>query len=263
MVCNTDTTRIGASKLGGLPDLSSGTKWPTRAAYSCSRKTYSYLPDVAWAPAPLHFLAQINLADVASAGCDLPLPGDGTLLFFYDADVQPWGMYPHDSVGTCVLFAEAGQTLERTYGPNASAATQPLKFAPGEGLPGWEWIEQKMREEPGCGRDEIFYASGCLDDETEKMSWGGHRFGGWPSLIQAPMELECQLASNGIIPGHPADERVSELEKGVEDWRLLLQLKSDENLGWIWGDVGMIYFWCREEDIAACRFDRIWTVLQC
>lgn len=263
LACEPDSMEIGASKLGGLPDLSAGTIWPTRAAYPDG----AHDGNSACAPAPLQFLAQINLADVASVGCDLPLPDKGVLQFFYDADVQPWGFDPNDGVGTRVLFAEGRERLERTHSPIASAPARPLEFVPSDGLPGWEWIQQKIRDQPGYSHEQFFRELERLPSEDrEKLPFGGHRFGGWPSLIQAPMELECQLASNGISAGGPsgyAQARVSELEKGADDWRLLLQLDSDESQGWMWGDVGMIYFWCRQTDIAARRFDRVWTVLQC
>jgi len=49
---------------------------------------------------PLAFLAQINLAEIASTGgTDLALPESGLLSFFYDAESQPWGFDPGDSVG--------------------------------------------------------------------------------------------------------------------------------------------------------------------
>ncbi|MCR8632194.1 YwqG family protein [Paenibacillus radicis (ex Xue et al. 2023)] len=37
-----------------------------------------------------------------------------------------------------------------------------------------------------------------------------------------------------------------ELEKGVSDWKLLLQIDSEEEIGMMWGDAGRIYFWIRE-----------------
>jgi len=50
------------------------------------------------------------------------------------------------------------------------------------------------------------------------------------------MELECQLASNGINVGGPEgykDPRRAELEAGVKDWKLLLQLDTDNDTGWM------------------------------
>jgi len=31
----------------------------------------------------------------------------------------------------------------------------------------------------------------------------------------------------------------------------------------MWGDLGRIYYWIRDDDLAARRFDRSWLVLQC
>jgi hypothetical protein len=73
------------------------------------------------------------------------------------------------------------------------------------------------------------------------------------------MELECEMVTRGIHAGNAdgyADPRVPALKASAKDWRLLLQLKSDKDLDWMWGDVGMIYYWCREDDIAQARFER-------
>ncbi len=54
--------------------------------------------------------------------------------------------------------------------------------------------------------------------------------------------------------------------EGAKDWILLLQVDTDDDSdgpGWMWGDCGRIYFWIRRQDLAARRFDRAWTVLQC
>jgi len=66
------------------------------------------------------------------------------------------------------------------------------------------------------------------------------------------MELECQRA-------------VSPSEGGARasDWRLLLQLDTDEEAGMMWGDTGRLYFWVREQDARAGDFSRTWTILQC
>ena len=36
-----------------------------------------------------------------------------------------------------------------------------------------------------------------------------------------------------------------------------------DELGLMFGDCGSIYFYIREEDLQACRFDRVWLILQC
>jgi hypothetical protein len=39
-----------------------------------------------------------------------------------------------------------------------------------------------------------------------------HQLLGWPTLIQNPMELECQLASNGIYVGNSEGYRNARVE---------------------------------------------------
>ncbi len=80
------------------------------------------------------------------------------------------------------------------------------------------------------------------------------------------MELECQLVTNGIWCGDQKgyeDPRVPTLEPGAADWRLLLQLDSDDNPKWMWGDAGRLYFWIREQDLAERNFSRVWCIEQC
>ena len=81
------------------------------------------------------------------------------------------------------------------------------------------------------------------------------------------MQLHCQLVSHGLSIGNLEgyfDPRRATLESGVEDWQLLLQIDSDEdNLGVIWGDAGLVYFWIRKQDLEKRDFSNVWLVLQC
>ena len=38
---------------------------------------------------------------------------------------------------------------------------------------------------------------------------------------------------------------------------------TDDDTGWMWGDVGTLYFWIREQDARAGDFSRVWMVFQC
>ena len=40
-------------------------------------------------------------------------------------------------------------------------------------------------------------------------------------------------------------------------------LDSDEALGFMWGDLGMLYFWIREQDARRRAFDKTWFAVQC
>src|SRR4051812_29697855 len=69
-----DTSPAAVTKLGGEPDLPRGLRWPERAPYALTDQRQRHVSHDA---APLDFVAQINLAEVAAIGCDLPLPKSG------------------------------------------------------------------------------------------------------------------------------------------------------------------------------------------
>jgi len=108
---------------------------------------------------------------------------------------------------------------------------------------------------------------GFLDAHYEAESGGVlHRILGHPDPIQGDMQLECQLVSHGLYAGdssayqHP---RRKELELGALEWKLLLQLDSDDNARMMWGDLGRLHFWIRENALTARNFDEVWMILQC
>lgn len=49
----------------------------------------------------------------------------------------------------------------------------------------------------------------------------------------------------------------------MSEWRLLLQLDSDDASDMMWGDSGILYFWIREADARAGDFSNVWVILQC
>ena len=80
------------------------------------------------------------------------------------------------------------------------------------------------------------------------------------------MQLEAQLVMNGLYCGNESgynDPRAAELERFCEDWSLLLQLDSEDDAGFMWGDCGMLYYWARSADIARPDFTKAWMTLQC
>jgi uncharacterized protein YwqG len=260
---------IGCSKLGGRPDLPPGMAWPTRQPYSLvyPRGDRSVMQK----ERPLAFLAQINLSDIAAAGgTNLELPQHGLLSLFYDAESQPWGFDPGDSVGFQLMwFAEpdlrpskppeslAARFKSVALSPQArDCVPPPDTFAVSQILN--QSINQKSTR---TQLDDIFSR-----DKRDDFLTSGHALGGWPCPIQGEMETECQLVTNGIFCGLPegyTTSKAKRLRPGASDWRLILQLDSDERAGWIWGDDGKIYVWMREQDVRARRFDRCWTILQC
>jgi uncharacterized protein YwqG len=236
-----DATR---SFFGGSPSLPSSATWPSRDG------------------TPLTFLASIDLASLSET---LPvpwLPSSGRLLFFYDVDQQPWGFDPKDRGGWAVMLV-------------GDEVTSPARASGARRLPQLHVSFQKIACYPSWERPDVA-ALELTDTESDEFIELGlsvygdspcHQVGGFPNPIQSDeMELECQLASHGIDVGGPSgyeNREVARLQGGAADWRLLLQFDSDDDLNVMWGDAGILYFWIREADARAGRFENAWVVLQC
>jgi hypothetical protein len=103
--------------------------------------------------------------------------------------------------------------------------------------------------------------------EDRSVEWHAlHRLGGHPDTTEEGMQVDAQLAFHGIDLNsgerwyHP---RVAELEPGAKDWRLLLQLSTDDALGIQLGyPLGRLYAWIREDDLRAGRFDDVWAFIR-
>jgi uncharacterized protein YwqG len=119
---------------------------------------------------------------------------------------------------------------------------------------------QSVRDADPEGFDQVY------DQFEGRVEAPRHRVLGWPEPVQNPMQLECQLASNGLYVGGPEgyqDPRAEQLRPGAADWVLLWQIDTDEQAGWAWGDVGTIYYWIRRQDLLFADFDHVWMVFQC
>ena len=246
-----DSITIGASKFGGCPDVPVGFKWPH------------------WNDDPLSFLGQIDLSSLAGNPIAVSLPDSGLLTFFYDAEQSTWGFDPNDR-GSWKVELFANNDLVRTDIPEA--VFEDARFTACElktfdmlSLPGWESPEVEALKLSDDESDQY-----CEFDEMEAQGLGDiegyHRLFGHPDAVQGEMKSECQLASNGIDCGGSIEvdeSRLEELSAGIADWILLLQIGSDDNLDWMWGDCGTLFFWIKKQDLEAQRFDQVWMVLQC
>jgi uncharacterized protein YwqG len=232
-----------SSYFGGAPALPRGMTWPTNRGK------------------PLGFMACLDLTALAKTFPQPWLPSSGRLLFFYDAEDQPWGFDPKDRGGWAVI-----RVGDEPVSPSAPAADSVKRYA----------IDfREIGTYPSWERSEV-EALALSDEEAEHLtdlhdsSYGGlarHQLGGFPSPVQGDtMELECQLVSNGIYCGDASGYEsplAKAIEAGAKDWRLLLQIDSDDDLGVMWGDGGILYFWIRESDALAGRFENCWVVVQC
>lgn len=236
------------SRLGGLPNLPGELAWPE------------------WKGKPQAFLAQLDLAEIHAAQPSF-LPSSGQLYFFYDQEQSVWGFDPKDLGGWRVLYhpgkpdGSAERPAPDGLGENYIYRSQPIVPHRIDVLPD---SQQLSRDEFDWERDGDAYHA-LRDEAFEGIKH--HQILGHPTPVQNPdMELECELASNGIYVGNPEgyrDPRVESLREGAREWKLLLQLDTDDDCGWMWGDVGTIYFWVRESDALRGDFSKVWMIFQC
>jgi len=236
---------VGTSRFGGEPDLPSGSEWPTRDGSS------------------LHFLLQIDLADIPAAFGEVALPREGLLSFFYHND-QPWGFDPTDA-GAWLLVHTVGGQLERTPLPADLLEhvfpfpEHSMQFAVADSVPGIEsrpWIDNvKVRAEDA----DTFFDT--LDDLETEQGPAHHMFG-YPD--QAQDVDQRPFAHHGVRGERAGDHLPDDADTSPDDypeWRLLLQLDSEVH--YCWGDLGRIYFWATAQDLEVGRFDRVWLTLIC
>ncbi|WP_285681979.1 DUF1963 domain-containing protein [Actinoplanes sp. NBRC 103695] len=171
-------------------------------------------PDVTVPGKP--FLALVNLAAVPADATDIPLPPDGTLLFFADFDDPDpdvdWHQLVYLPAGTAVAMsgepAELGVRVEPSL-PNRGADS--AEFPHGDEL-GSVWWETKGQMGKG----------------------GAVKLGGYPWVWNADPVTSWD---------HDPDD----------DWVLLATITSGEQFG---SDLGMAHWVIRRADLAARRFDR-------
>lgn len=241
---------IGATKLGGRPDLPVGWCWPE------------------WKGLPQSFIAQLRLADLQrfrQEGIGEPLPEQGFLWFFYDAQQETYGDQPSDRGGWSILFLEDVQAeLQRMPPPPAlpTASQFPacaLRFSPEltySQQPAldishvqWDTVDQQRYDTMIAGFEN-----------TAERAIPHHRLFGFPDTLQDDMRSQCQLVSHEVTDEH--DPRSGELLKGALNWRLLLQVDSDHAARMRWANNGMLYYWMNQADFHAPHGDASWLVVQ-
>jgi uncharacterized protein YwqG len=241
-----DEPALGASKLGGNPDLPSGIPWPT------------------WGGRPLDLLLQLDLTEVPRNLVDDALPERGWLYFFYDIERNPWGFDVSHRGGWRVLFYDGSLTnLQRRQRPDSTEARlRPCKLYFFEGIyVNWP----SLKDEKSLSDLHSLTNEGLFEAQVEIS---GHQILGNTHGGQGDMQEECQLASNGIYlggGGGPVFDQVKadQVRSGIKDWRLLLELSSDENADLEWTAYGTLYFWIREEDLRNCEFSNVWAIFEC
>lgn len=225
----------GRSWLGGTPVLPGGAEWPVNLATG----------------KPLHFLLQVDLAEVPpEAGLGL-LPADGALAFFADLD---WGVgetfrviHAQGYAGTPWHALDVPENIAMAYGDEA-ALVWPWALTPEHGtqiLPRWpvapRLIALPEREAPGWphnaptarallaaqGPDEIAPAIQLADfhgadGQGFEPLWYGYPQD-WISvqIVSAALVREADRASrtvqNDPYPGLDEEERAAQIKAAREE----------------------------------------------
>lgn len=226
------------SKLGGVPALPEGVDWPagTTGLYA--------------------FLAQVDLPAVQAAAPIDWLPAEGRLYAFCDLEGYGWA----EQVKVIHSAIDPGPPSPRPNGPRTYRERH-VDFMPFVSLPSLEWLnaddELDIDHEPFDTR---------LDAVGERPPGENllHRIGGFPDEIQGGcLRLECEHLARGLPAYEYAQDPTPAVDRASREWRLLLQIDSDPELGMSFGDAGRFYVFIRERHARAADFSKTVTLFQC
>lgn len=234
------------SWIGGLPAVAPGFEWPT------------------WNGQPLTFLAQIDLEEVAAGMEQSWLPKRGQLYFFvYDSEELAFGYDAAESGTWRVIHTNADRTalvpaaIPAGLDETSVFARTNIRFRRIDTLPS----ESRFMGKWDTSNEEF---EALLSAQAAPFrGQPHHQMFGYPDPEQDDgMELEAELISNGVNALDFRDPRRRDFSAGADQWRLLLQVDTDDGLDMMWQDGGLLYFWIREKDAAKGDFSKVWLFLQ-
>ncbi len=246
-----DGLSVGDSRIGGLPDLPRGMKWP-------------WIED-----RPLVFLAQLDLDEVTLLDDEGILPRTGFLWFFYDALEYK---SPDDATwrgGARVLYrdVERAELVPATLPehpkmpapfPALALTLESERVLPSLETPFFTLLDPSPEAQHGFGTFSWHY------DETDPER-PIHRLLGYATPLQGDPYLEVQAHAIGekFENWDDAGERERGIRRDATRWRLLLQIDSEPDNSLLHQDGGYYYFFIPEEALRAGRFEEAWGILQC
>ena len=222
---------------------------------------------------PLTFVAQVDLAALASLGLD-PDPARTTAARVLLRRVVPTTSTRSWARGTQTL---AGARLLHVEAPADDCVQQPapdgVTVLPERHLTGrqtitfptWEHpVVEQAFERRGARHDRWMSHPVNGDDFLEALDAfreqdePGHQLGGWAEPIQGPVEDEVARAALGgeqvdlTSPAHAAE---------AARWTLLLQIGSEAEQDVFWGDLGALYWMVRRDHLP--QLDEVSFTWQC
>ncbi|MFD1990625.1 YwqG family protein [Paenibacillus nicotianae] len=248
--------QLGASRIGGYPDLPKHMKWPLT-------QDGEYMTSV----------AQLNLAQIAKeVGEDrLPdyFPRQGLLYFFVGLD-EPSYQIEHQIIyisepeiasiayrepeATTILEEEA----EQAFVPYEVHAQGNIEF------PTYSYVDYDQLANYDISDEQYLEWKEQVNAEPDDMV--GKIFG-YPVSSHGDDYME---AATAIFTGKhtydmdkrrkwlvkQCDGNEQQADREIEDTLMLLEIESDDDIGYMWWDAGVIHFFIRKEDLIQLNFDR-------
>jgi uncharacterized protein YwqG len=230
-----EPSRLGGSRIGGLPDLPPTIDWPPLSSAPEFQPVHRDRAD-----SPLQFLMQLDLAEMAAFDVRNVLPKRGLLSFFFYPDYDTCR-----DVGR-VLFVQDPASVSRREPPSSLPPQGRYRELALE--PRLEWTVPTPEDLGLEAELALEHADWWADIEDRLVEVQGlpsywkslapvHRFLGYPQLLQA--------------------------DSLGEGYRLLLQVSSDcpslehdhPKTGMMWGDVGRVYYCLPAAALTAYDFE--------
>ena len=261
---------LGNSRLGGRPDLPSGKNWPT------------------WQGSPMAFVGQVNLADIAAHDEEGHLPHSGLLSFFCAinemgliqslGDPSCWTVSHFDGApATLVQLPLPPDLPERLQfrGCEASFSREPT--LPDVRSPG---ILSLGLSEP----ERNAYIDVMTGVDVNFLGVFNHHLLGYPYTLNDSPFVAGYLKAHGVadpyaiflglsneelqhrlqllnLP-HKWEDEQDLRDKADMEWRLLLQVYSNEEAQMTWAASGVLHFCIPKEALSRRDFDRVWVEMQ-
>ncbi len=212
-----DGIPVGASKMGGYPDLPPEIEYPTMSAHT---QEWNYAPAENYAKSAMQIFAQINLYEVAESGTDIEnlLPKKGMLYIFWSGEL----FNIDDDIVSDVAEPDKTECFKVIYW-NGDMST--LKRTP----PPCPYYS-KYFEENECMEESAIDFADC--DEYEEI-----------------VNIDYDLSENTAkLLGVPKGVNCPYLK---DDEILLFQ--GDYNMGCLWSE----YWIIKREDLKKCDFSKV------
>lgn len=234
---------VGGCRIGGAPDLPQGVEWPR-----LSTDGRSETAPVASPGAPLSFLVQVNLAEVAFADVEQLLPKSGMFYFFFHLDED--GLQDVARV----LFTQGTELRPAIVSAELPADQLYRGF---NLVPQLEWTVPSPYDLGALAAEHLE-----LWDELEDRVAAAQGYGS-PTTYGPGYAVHRLLGHAQFIQADGMGERE----------RLLLQVSSDAGLsregypesgiGETWHDAGRIYYIIGEKALKSHRFTEAFVTVEC